>query len=246
MAVRSYASALRGGHSSDRLKRSVFHSMPQKKFIFDLDGTLYRFKGGTTFATSNFYTDIKQNIFRFLIRELSIPSDQAQELYDRLKRQYKGDISIGVEKEFGIDRARYFAETWNVSPEKYIEPSDSVRALFSALSGRCAILTGAPRVWAEAALRFLNVYEFVEDSLFTGEPDIRKPSVEAFRRVGEFLDVTFDSIYSVGDQEESDILTAKSLGMRAIRVGSSETSADAHIHTLIDLLTLSIDGESIV
>lgn len=216
--------------------------MPQTKFIFDLDGTLYRYKGGPTFATSEFYADIKRNIFEFLERELAVPSERVQETYDRLKREYEGHVSLAVEKEFGVDRARYFAATWNVPPEKYIEPNDDARAVLSALSGRCAVLTEAPRVWAEAALRFLGAYEFVEDTLFTGEPDIRKPSVEAFKLVGAALGGPFDSIYSVGDQEESDIVLARAAGMKTIRVGGEETSADFQVKNVREVLDLPIDA----
>lgn len=220
--------------------------MPQSKFIFDLDGTLYRYKGGLTFATSQFYADIKRNIFAFFENELAVPADRVPETYDRLKRDYNGHVSLAVEKEFGVGRARYFVATWNVPPEKYIEPNDDARAVLSALEGRVAVLTEAPRVWAEAALRFLNVYEFVQDTLFTGEPDVRKPSVEAFQQVGAALGVPFESIYSVGDQEESDIVLARSAGMRTIRVGGGETSADFKVANVREILDLSVDarGES--
>lgn len=220
--------------------------MPKPKFIFDLDGTLYHFKGGPTFATSEFYTDIKRNIFAFLENELAVPADRVVETYDRLKRDYRGHVSLAVEKEFGVDRARYFAATWNVPPEKYIEPNDDARAVLSALEGRVAVLTEAPRVWAEAALRFLNAYEFVRDTLFTGEPDVRKPSEEAFRQVAAALAVPPESMYSVGDQEESDIVLARSAGMRTILVGEGETSADFQVGNVREILDLPIDarGES--
>ncbi|OGL95808.1 hypothetical protein A2348_00255 [Candidatus Uhrbacteria bacterium RIFOXYB12_FULL_58_10] len=220
--------------------------MPQSKFIFDLDGTLYRYKGASTFATSEFHVDIKRNIFAFFKRELNVTAEKAQETYDRLKRDYHGHISLAVEKEFGMDRAAYFAATWNVSPEKYIEPNDDARVVLAMLVGRCAVLTEAPRVWAEAALRYLNVYESVKDTLFTGEPDVRKPSVEAFRQVAAALGGPLDAIYSVGDQEESDIVLARAAGMRTIRVGTEETSADFQVGNVRGILDLPIDarGES--
>lgn len=220
--------------------------MSQSKFIFDLDGTLYRYKGGPTFATSEFYADIKRNIFSYFEMELGVAPGKVSETYDRLKREYGGHVSLAVEKEFGVDRAAYFAATWNVPPEKYVEQNDDARAVLSALAGRCAVLTEAPRVWAEAALRYLGVYEFVQDTLFTGEPDVRKPSVKAFRQVGAALAVPFDSIYSVGDQEESDIVLARAAGMRTVRVGDGETSADFRVENIREILDLPIDarGES--
>lgn len=216
--------------------------MPQPKFIFDLDGTLYRYKGGSTFATSEFYADIKRNIFTFLETELRVAPEKVQETYDRLKRDYNGHVSLAVEKEFGVDRAAYFAATWSVPPEKYIEPNDDARAVLSALAGRCAVLTEAPRVWAEAALRFLNVYELVQDMLFTGEPDVRKPSAEAFRQVAAALGGPVEAIFSVGDQEESDVVLAHAAGLKTVRVGGEETSADFQVGTVRELLDLPIDA----
>ncbi len=212
--------------------------MPRPKFIFDLDGTLYRYKGGPTFATSEFYADIKRNIFAYFETELGIAPEKVSETYDRLKREYGGHVSLAVEKEFGVERMTYFAATWNVPPEKYIEPNDDARAVLSALAGRCAVLTEAPSVWAEAALRFLNVYEFVQDTLFTGELDIRKPSAEAFLQVGAALGGPLGAMYSVGDQEESDIVLARAAGMKTIRVGGEETSADFQVGNVREILNL--------
>lgn len=214
--------------------------MQTTKFIFDLDGTLYRFKGSDTFAASPFYADIKRNIFSFLEAEGGIPADQIQKTYARWKKEYGGHVSLAVERELGIDRERYFRETWNVDPAAYIVPSDEPRRVLEQLQGRFAILTEAPRVWAEAALRFLNVFDLVGDALFTGDPDVRKPAPEAFARVGAFLNVPFDTIYSVGDQEESDVLAPRSIGMRAVRIGGDKTVADYQISNVSDLPTLPL------
>lgn len=216
--------------------------MLQGKYIFDLDGTLYRYKGGPTFATSEFYADIKRNIFAFLENDLAVSADEVAATYDRLKREYRGHVSLAIEKEYGVDRARYFAATWNVPPEKYIEPNDDARAVLSACAGRVAVLTEAPRVWAEAALRFLNAYEFVRETLFTGEPDTRKPSAEAFQLAAAALGGPLGSIYSVGDQEESDIVLARAAGLRTIRVGTGETSADFQVENIRQVLVLGVDA----
>ncbi len=216
--------------------------MSERKFIFDLDGTLYRYKGGPTFAISAFYADIRRNILAFLKDELGVPADRVQETYDRLKRDYRGHVSLGVEKEFNVDRGRYFAATWNVPPATYIEPNDDARMVLSALRGRAAVLTEAPRVWAEAALRFLNVYELVRDALFTGEPDVRKPSIGAFREVVDALGGPPGDVYSVGDQEESDIILARAAGLRTIRVGEEKTSADFRVSNVREILLLPFDA----
>jgi FMN phosphatase YigB (HAD superfamily) len=189
-----------------------------------------------------------QELYRYIAKEVygKYTFEMGEHTVDFAEEWAEVDFSSVIEKEFGVDRATYFAATWNVSPEKYIEPNDDARAVLSALEGRCAVLTEAPRVWAEAALRFLNVYELVQDMLFTGEPDIRKPSIEVFNQVGTVLGGPFDSIYSVGDQEESDIIFARAAGMKTIMVGDEETSADFCVRNVQEILGLPIDvhGES--
>ena len=82
----------------------------------------------------------------------------------------------------------------------------------------------------------------MQDRLFTGEPDVRKPSVEALVQAGESLKVPFEQVYSVGDQEDSDIILAREAGMKTVRVGGDETSADFHIQSVRQLLNLGIVG----
>ncbi len=215
--------------------------MPKARFIFDLDGTLYPYKGRSDFASSDFYRAIKQNIFSFLENELSIPTADVEATYRRINHQYDGHISLGIEREFQVPRARFFDATWRLAPERYIDANPDAQIVLSKLFGRAAVLTEAPRVWAQSALEFLGVYEFVQDLLFTGEPDIRKPSAEAFLQVQDALRVSPSEIYSVGDQEESDILCAKEAGLKTIRIGGDNTAADFHIQHLRDLLDLQID-----
>ncbi len=222
-------------------RSDFFSHMKKTRFIFDLDGTLYPYKGGSDFATSDFYRAIKKNIFSFLEHNLSIPATDVEATYQRIKQQYGGHVSLGIEQEFSIPRARFFEATWRLEPERYIDFNPDAHVVLSALSGHAAVLTEAPRVWAQSALEFLGVYEYVQNCLFTGEPDIRKPSAEVFLQVRETLGVSSSEIYSVGDQEESDILRAKEAGLRTIRIGGDKTAADFHIRRLRDLLDLPID-----
>lgn len=208
----------------------------QPKYILDLDGTLYRFKNSATLLTSSFYSDIKKNIFSFLASEVGVAENQLEETFSKLKQTYGEQISIAIEKEFGINREQYFSHTWNLDPQKYIDPTDEPRIVLEHLKGNFAILTNAPMIWAKRALQYLNVYDLTKDLLFTGEPDIRKPSPEAFRQVGEFLQVPFEHIYSVGDQLHSDILPPKSLGMKTILIGAKSDEADYCVESLEEML----------
>ncbi len=214
--------------------------MIENKFIFDLDGTLCRFQGGPDFASSTFFADIRKNIFVFLEEKLRVPKGKVADEYIRIKQKYGEDISLAVEQEFGVGRHVYFEETWRLAPEKYIDQSNGVCEFLNSLRDRYAVLTNAPRVWAEPALRYLGVNDLPDELLFTGESDVRKPAEEAFRIVAYALKAPLERIYSIGDQEVTDIVPAQKVGMKTIRIGTGESVADYIVENVRGITKLGI------
>jgi HAD superfamily hydrolase (TIGR01509 family) len=198
----------------------------QNRFIFDMDGTLYRFdKGqGQTFTASRFYTDLRNNVYSFFMARRGISSEEAMTEYERIKEQYNGEVSLGVEAEYGIDRYDFFENTWNFNPEGYIEKDTDLPEMLDQLKGRVALLTAAPRVWAVNVLAYLDIDNAFEGRLYTGEPDDRKPNPRVFQRIADDFSVPTANIFSIGDQEQSDIIPAKTLGMRTVLIGSSQNT----------------------
>jgi len=206
-------------------------------FIFDLDGTLYSFDKGESksFGSSKFYADIKQKTFTFFSERLGFPRDLAELEFNRIKEKYNKEVSLGVEREYGINRYEYFANTWNLNPKNYFDRNPNIRKLFEGLSGKIAILTGAPKVWAAEALQYLDVYDIIQNSLFTGEPDVRKPDPEAFAQIARLNSISPLECVSIGDQESTDIIPAKKLGMKTIIVGKPSEYADFQISKIREL-----------
>ncbi len=200
-------------------------------YIFDLDGTLYQFDdgGSSNFSASRFYANIRKNILQFLSDLLSISEKEASEKYNDLKDRYDGETSLAVEQELGVDRLDFFAATWSLEPAEYLKKNSTVRDIFEQLEDRVAVLTAAPRVWAARTLEYLDIMSFVEDTLFTGESDLRKPDPRIFKAVADSLGVPPEQCVSIGDQEYSDIIPAKSVGMRTVIVGSPSNYADIQI-----------------
>lgn len=62
--------------------------------------------------------------------------------------------------------------------------------------------------------------------IFTGEPDLRKPNPAIIRQVADLLGASYGKTWSVGDQEHSDIIPAKKIGLKTMRIGSPPTAAD--------------------
>lgn len=202
----------------------------RNKFIFDMDGTLYQFdkKKGQEFTNSRFGNDIQQNVHSFFARKFGLSPEEAITEHKRVSNKFNGEVSLGLESDFGIDRAEYFAATWNLDPSAYIDKNPNLRDLIMQLHGRIALLTAAPRIWAVRVLAHLNVEDVFGYNVFTGDPDERKPNVVVFQNIANIFDSPTNQIFSIGDQEQTDILPAKSIGMKTLKIGSSVTSADYH------------------
>lgn len=173
------------------------------RFIFDMDGTLYSL--GKGFAHSTLLADIMSRISHFFQNRLGLTESEAQAEYERLKTLFRGEVSLAVEHEYGIDRFEYFAQTWNCQPEKHVAPNPKLSVDLYEFSGRAAILSAAPRVWVQAVLAHLRVEEIFNPLIFTGEPNIRKPNPEAFRQVSTALQAAPQMTFSIGDQETTDM-----------------------------------------
>jgi len=192
--------------------------------IFDMDGTLYQFPNGTTFSSSPLGEAVKENVTSFIAEEFKLQEDEARQKYTELQMQYDGEMSLGLEREFGIDRMRFFEETWGIDPENIIVPEVNLKEELEQLNAHCVLLTSAPRVWATRALGYIGVIDMFDDLIFTGEPNIRKPNPEVFRAIAKILGLNANQIVSIGDQEYSDIIPAKEVGMRTVRIGEGVQS----------------------
>lgn len=197
--------------------------------IFDMDGTLYSFdeRNESQFTSSRFGREIKANCILFFKERFNLSLNDAESIYQDLNRRYNGEVSLAVEKECGIDRSEYFAFTWNLVAEEFITTNELLFPTLQELTILSGVLTAAPRVWAERALAFLQIRQLFGDALFTGDPDIRKPNPEAFLQLAQFWNLEPSQILSIGDQEQTDILPAKSLGMQTLRIATqAETKSD--------------------
>jgi FMN phosphatase YigB (HAD superfamily) len=215
--------------------------MGKYNFIFDLDGTLYKFDRGksSSFAKSRFCADIRANACLFLSRAMCLPEVKAKLEFERIRKKYDGQVSLGMEVEFGLDRNEYFENTWNLDPNTYIESDNSLALELGDLQGRVALLTAAPRIWATQVLSYLNLNKLFGSRVYTGEPDLRKPNPEIIKKIAEDLGVSEEMVFSIGDEENSDILPAKSVGMYTVLIGkSSDSVADYQAESVTEAMKL--------
>ena len=197
--------------------------------IFDMDGCLYPLDRGAagTFAESKFGQSVKRREVEFIAHQLGVGIDEAKSISDDVKDRHERHLSIGLEREFDIPRDVFFEFTWGVEPGEYVDKQTNLRPFLGGLAVRPALLSAAPRIWVEKVIDHLEVRDIFGEAIFCGDSDVRKPSLAAFCQVIEFLECNSEGVISIGDQEHTDILPAKLLGMVTVRIGQdTDTEAD--------------------
>lgn len=206
--------------------------------IFDLDNTLYRLKSPDgTFTNSSLNAALDSNACQFICLKLGVTLSVAVSLLNAAKS--RGNISLVFERDYGINRYEWFANVWNLEPEQFVTPaSPPLHHALIPLSGRALVLTAAPKVWATSVLDYLRISEIFGDLVITGEADFRKPDPEVFLQAADMLQREPCAIVSIGDQNSSDIVPAKRLGMRTIIVGSCIGDADQRANNVLEAVAL--------
>ncbi|KKR05279.1 MAG: hypothetical protein UT32_C0021G0007 [Parcubacteria group bacterium GW2011_GWC2_39_14] len=197
--------------------------------IFDLDGTLYKLRGGS-YSKSPLKKKVISNVKKYISVNLSCGLVKARNILKKIQREYGEEISIGLEKEFGLDRYNYFNTVWNISAHGLVRKTRSLRVTLLKLKRqyRLVILSDAPKIWIHNVLIELQIIDIFKNAIFSGEGDLRKGSENAFSNIVKLLKVKPRDCIAVGDQERTDIIPAKKLGMRTIFVHRKNVSSSAN------------------
>lgn len=186
-----------------------------KAAIFDMDGTLYRLDGENgLFLESTLYRSIIANSIKFVSKRESDLFD-AQSLVAEAMKDSVG-ISRVLAQRYKITRKEYFEEAWNIDPELIINGSDiAVAALINLRTNfdlDLVLLTAAPRRWMLNVTEFLNIGNLFT-KIYTAEDFGSKD--EIFVQLAERYQ---KKAVSIGDQENTDILPAKAVGLFTFQV----------------------------
>lgn len=221
------------------------HSPRKKLILFDLDGTLYRLPGGS-YSRSPLRHRVRHRAILFLASRLQRTYRDASRLLREIEKEFGEHISIGFEKVYDFNRYEYFNWVWDVSLRGIIKKDPTLRPMLKNLQKHYAtvLATDAPQVWIEKVLRQLNIADLFSHAVNSGEGDQRKGSPRKFAAVARHYGYTPNQCIVVGDQEKSDILPAKKLGMLTVRIRHSKkisSAADAiipSIHSLPKILKM--------
>lgn len=209
--------------------------------IFDMDGTLYKYDKGQScnFHESIFHRDIKNRIIKLIRINLNLDESSAIKKYNILKMQYDGDVSKAISTELKLSEKKYFNLVWGVRPDKYIKKDKKLKELFSSINCNFLIVTGAPSIWAKAVLKYLEIDEIVGKSLVTCEFPYKKPDPRLFEHSLSVLQSKAEFTFSIGDDEDRDIVPAKKIGMKTVMVGQEDnTSADFKAKDIYSAFTI--------
>lgn len=206
--------------------------------IFDLDGTLYELRGGS-YKKSPLRRAVLKNAQNYIAAKLAKSKAEARRILNAVQKRYGEQISIGLEKELGFDRYDYFNAVWDIPARGIVAKAPGLRKTLLALekTRNLALVSDAPRVWIGNVLRELRIEDLFRNSIFSGEGNRRKGFGNAFSTVSRVLKVRPRNCVVVGDQERTDIVPAKKLGMRAVFVHPVKRSglADASIKSVREL-----------
>lgn len=202
-----------------------------------MDGTLYKFKGGSL-KDSGFYNVIIENTLLYILKRLKKTRTEARKILDFILGKYGDSISIGLEKEFEINRYDYFGFAWNVDVKDHVRFNSGIKPFLLNIKDNfnLVLLSDAPRIWVNKVLEQLEVGEIFEDCIFSGEGDARKEFGNGFNEIIKTLGVDANECIVVGDQEDTDIIPAKKIGMKTIYVGENKSNiADYSIDNIFAL-----------
>ena len=209
----------------------------KKVIIFDMDGTLYRFNGDS-FKNSGLYDVVIRNTLIYVSNKLKKTESEAQEILSFILEEYDNSISMGLEKEFKINRLEYFDFVWDIDVEKYVQIDSATKPFLLELQKNfdLVLLSDAPMIWIDRVLDYLEIREIFRDNIFSGEGDVRKEFGNAFEKICETMNIETSDCLVVGDQEETDIIPAKKIGMKTIFIGSNKSNSSDH--TIDNILKL--------
>lgn len=203
----------------------------QIKFVcFDVDGTLYRHVPAAWEAIqSQIYGAIMEH------RKCSLPE---AEKYFRRRYQELGS-STKVLNELGVDGQEFFNRAFSaIDLKQFVSPEPKLMILLNKLQSkyRLGIISNNSLPIVSKKLDAIGIpLRTFNPIVTTYELGVMKPDPDPFLKALELAGVSPDESVYIGDREETDILSAKSVGMKTIMVWGESQEADLSIPTIYDL-----------
>ncbi len=199
-----------------------------KALLFDLDETLYHPDTGMLPAGD-------RTITQYLCDQFGCDWSGAEAIRVRFTQRY-GTTAAGVEAEFGISQADFYAATVEqVDPTHYLGPAPALGAMLAAIPAQRHIFTNATRPYTDGVLRALGIAgHFIEvfDVAFAGWRP--KPALQPYQRAVAALSLPPEQIGIIEDNP-ANLVPARDLGMTTFLLRQDHEAAHYRLGDILDL-----------
>jgi len=184
-----------------------------KKYIFDLDNTLYP-------ESLNVFGLIDKRINRYMHEKLGIPRHKV----DSLRRHYweiYGVTLSGLMVHYHVDPEDFLEFVHDVELSQLLKPNQKLRKALQGICSSKVIFTNGSIKHAENVLSALGIADAFEDIFDVRVASFKpKPFPEPYLKILEIMDVRGRDCVMIDDIPEN-LKTAKDLEMKTILIGRS-------------------------
>ncbi len=183
--------------------------------IFDLDETLYPRQAGLM-------QEIGVRINRYLIENLHLPQDQANELRQRYYHQHGTALRGLVVERPDVDPEDYLHYVHDIRLTNYLGPDPALAAMLQSIPLTKVIFTNATIEHARSVLDILGIADQFADIIDVRRVEyISKPNAAAYERLLDILHATGAECILIEDSVRN-LLPGKALGMTTILVDGDD------------------------
>jgi putative hydrolase of the HAD superfamily len=183
--------------------------------IFDLDETLYPRQTGLM-------QEIGVRINRYLIENLHLPPEQANELRKRYYNQHGTALRGLVVERPDVDPEDYLHFVHDIPLADYISPDPALAEMLRSIPLTKVIFTNATVEHAQNVLNILGVADQFADIIDVRRVEyVSKPNAEAYERLLKILQARGGECILIEDAARN-LLPGKGLGMTTILVDSAD------------------------
>jgi putative hydrolase of the HAD superfamily len=183
--------------------------------IFDLDETLYPRQTGLML-------EIGVRINRYLVENLHLPPDQANELRKRYYNQHGTALRGLVVERPDVDPEDYLHFVHDLPLTDYIGPNPALAEMLRSIPLTKVIFTNATVEHAQHVLNILGAADQFADIIDVRRVEyVSKPNAEAYERLLKILQARGDECILIEDAARN-LLPGKGLGMTTILVDSDD------------------------
>ena len=183
--------------------------------IFDLDETLYPRQAGLM-------QEIGVRINRYLIENLQLPPEQANDLRKRYYNQHGTALRGLVVERPDVDPEDYLHFVHDIPLANYLGPNPLLAQMLRSISLPKVIFTNATVEHARNVLNILDIADQFADIIDVRRVEyVSKPNAEAYERLLNILQVRGDECILIEDSARN-LLPGKALGMTTILVDSED------------------------